>query len=253
MKIISYNVNGIRAAVTKGFDKWLTAENPDIICIQEIKALQEQVVTTFLDTLGYHHFWFSAQKKGYSGVAVFSKQKPDFVQLGMNNPIHDFEGRLIRCDFGDITHITAYFPSGTSGDERQKYKYIFLNDFEKYIQELKKSRPNIIISGDVNIAHTEIDINNPKRNSQTSGFLPDERAWVTKFLENGFIDSFRVFNSQPHQYSWWTYRANAREKNIGWRIDYHFVSESLRNRLTSASILNDVFHSDHCPIVVEIS
>lgn len=244
----SFNVNGLRAAIKRGFTDWLLDEKPDILCLQEIKASPDQLDLSFLPDQGYHHYWFPAEKKGYSGVAVFSKLKPDFVKLGMNHPEYDFEGRLIRTDYGDITHLAVYFPSGTSGDMRQAFKMKFLKDFDEYISKLRIERPNIIISGDINIAHKDIDINYPKKHTKMSGFLPEERAWVDQFLAKGFIDSFRVFNHQPEQYSWWTYRANAREKNLGWRIDYHLITDTLKIRLKQASIHADIFQSDHCPV-----
>lgn len=252
LKLFSYNVNGLRAAINKGFIEWVKTEKPDIIGLQEIKATPEQVDTSFLTELGYYHYWFPAEKKGYSGVAVFTKIKPDFVQLGMGLPDYDSEGRLIRADYGDITHLTVYFPSGTSGEVRQAFKMKFLDDFEGYVEELRKTRPNLIISGDVNIAHKEIDINFPKKHLQSSGFLPEEREWVDRFLAKGFTDSFRVFNALPNQYSWWTFRAQARAKNLGWRIDYHFVSNTLLGRLKNGQIHAGVVQSDHCPVSVEV-
>lgn len=251
-KIFSYNINGLRAAVTKGFDRWLAASGCDIICLQEIKATPDQLDMSYFEKEGYMHYWYPAEKKGYSGTALFTKIKPDLVKYGFGIREFDSEGRTIRSDFGDITHITAYFPSGTTGDIRQAFKMDFLRSFTAYINELKKERPNLIISGDMNIAHKDIDINYPSKHQNSSGFLPEEREWVDQFLSSGFVDSFRVFNNQPQQYSWWTYRAQARAKNLGWRIDYHFVSNELSGRLRSASILQDVIHSDHCPVVVEI-
>jgi len=252
MKIISYNVNGIRAALKKGFADWLLQENPDIICLQEIKANKEQVETNLISDLGYHLYWFSAQKKGYSGVAIFSKQKPDRVIKGIGIEKYDFEGRMIRADFGDFTLINSYFPSGTTGTVRQDFKMEYLADVQKFIDNLKKERPNIVLCGDYNICHKPIDINKPENKKGVSGFLPEEREWVTNFIENGFIDSFRMFDQSAEKYSWWSYRAGARPKNLGWRIDYHMVSETLRSKIIDAKILSDVVHSDHCPILIEL-
>jgi exodeoxyribonuclease-3 len=252
MTIFSFNVNGIRAAINKGFYEWFDTIKPDVLCLQEIKASPDQFDTEFFDKRGYKHYWFPAEKKGYSGVALISKIKPDFLEKGIRMPVYDSEGRIIRADFGDITIICAYFPSGTSGDDRQAVKMKFLTDIQQYLLNLKKIRPNLIISGDYNIAHKEIDINHPKKHVKMSGFLPEERAWFDQFLAKGFIDSFREFNHQSEQYSWWTYRASAREKNLGWRIDYHIVSEPLKNRLKGAAIHSDIFQSDHCPVSVEI-
>lgn len=251
--IISYNVNGIRAAAKKGFFDWLQTESPDVVCLQETKAQPDQLDDSFQKPEGYHTYWYSAQKKGYSGVAILTKEEPTHVEYGMGIEAYDFEGRVIRADFEDYSVISAYFPSGTSGEERQAIKEQFLADFIPYVNELKKTHPNLIISGDYNIAHTEIDIHNPVSNKKTSGFLPHERAWLTEFMESGFVDSFRKFNSDPHHYSWWSYRANARANNKGWRIDYHMVSEAFADHCTDASILPDVKHSDHCPIRVQIN
>lgn len=252
MKIISYNVNGIRAAINKGFADWLKSANPDLICIQETKAQEEQIDTELLNNLGYKAYIHSAEKKGYSGVAIFSKMEPDHVEIGCGIEYIDFEGRIIRADYGDISVMSVYIPSGSSGDLRQDLKMKFLGDFQKYIDDLKKDRPNLIISGDYNICHKAIDIHNPVSNKNTSGFLPEEREWLSGFIESGFVDTFRMFNEEPHNYSWWSYRANARANNKGWRIDYHMASESLRNRLKRAAILSEAKHSDHCPILVEI-
>lgn len=252
MKIISYNVNGIRSALSKGFDTWLAQELPDVIHIQETKADESQVDLSFLWNLGYKHAWFAAEKRGYSGVATFYKPEVDFVKKGIGIKEYDSEGRTLRLDFGDITLINSYFPSGTMGDSRQDVKERYLEDILSYLNDLRKERPNIILSGDFNICHTEIDINNPKRHKDCSGFLPNEREWIDRLIASGMTDGFRMFNTQPEQYSWWSYRAGSRAKNLGWRIDYHFVSNTIVDRVRSASILNQVVHSDHCPIVVEI-
>ncbi len=252
MKIVTYNVNGIRAAMSKGFVDWLRELNPDVVCLQEIKASPEQVGVFEFDELGYHHYWYPAQKKGYSGVAIFSKIKPNKVTYGCGTPAYDDEGRILRADFNGFSVMSVYHPSGSSGDERQAFKMKWLADYQNYINELKKTIPNLILSGDFNICHREIDIHNPKSNANTSGFLPEEREWMEQFINSGFVDSFRHFNKNPHQYSWWSYRAGARGKNLGWRIDYHLTSESLLNRLKSAEILPHVVHSDHCPVVLEL-
>ena len=252
-RIITYNVNGIRAALTKGFINWLKAANPDVLCLQEIKAQQEQVDIKLFEELGYkYHYWYSAQKKGYSGVAILSKQKPNNIVYGCGIDAYDAEGRVLRADFGDISVISAYHPSGSSGDERQAFKIQWLADFLKYINNLKKERPKLIISGDYNICHKAIDIHNPKSNANTSGFLPEERAWFDSFVATGFVDGFRYFNQEPHQYSWWSYRANSRAKNLGWRIDYNMVTENLSSQLKRSIILPDALHSDHCPVLLEI-
>lgn len=252
MKIISYNVNGIRAALNKGFADWLISANPDVICIQETKAQPDQIDTELLAGLGYKSFIHSATKKGYSGVAIFTKIDPDHVEIGCGIDYIDFEGRVIRADFGDVSVMSVYMPSGSSGDIRQEVKMKFLGDFQNYINELKKERPNLIISGDYNICHKAIDIHNPVSNKKTSGFLPEEREWVSAFIDSGFIDSFRAFNEEPHNYSWWSYRANARANNKGWRIDYHMATDTLKDRLKRAAILPEAKHSDHCPILLEI-
>ncbi|HOI32574.1 MAG: exodeoxyribonuclease III [Bacteroidales bacterium] len=253
MKIISYNVNGIRAAINKGFLDWLKAEAPDVICLQEIKAMHEQIPLLDFEAIGYHHFWFPAQKKGYSGTALLSKKQPDNVVYGMNLPQYDNEGRFLRADFGELSVVSIYHPSGSSGDERQAFKMQWLSDFQDYVLALRMERPKLILSGDYNICHQAIDIHDPVRNATVSGFLPEEREWMTGFLEQGFVDSFREMNKTPHNYSWWSYRANARANNKGWRIDYHMLSENLLPDLKSASILPDVKHSDHCPVVVELA
>ena len=252
MKVLSYNVNGIRAALNKGFAEWLKVSQADVICIQEIKALKEQVDTKVLEDLGYHHFWFSAQKKGYSGVAIFSKIKPNKVEYGSGIDHMDFEGRIIRADFDKVSIMSLYLPSRTNID-RLEYKFKFMDEFQDYINELKKEYPNLIICGDYNICHEAIDIHDPVRNKKVSGFLPEERAWLDGFINSGFIDSFRLLNSEPHHYSWWSYRANARNNNKGWRIDYAMVSEPLKENIKRSFILPEAKHSDHCPVGLELN
>ena len=251
MKIISYNVNGIRAAINKGFVDWLRESNIDVICIQETKANKEQVEINLLEKIGYHNYWFSAQKKGYSGVAIFSKKQPNNVIYGTKINHIDYEGRVIQVDYDDLSIISLYLPSGTNID-RLEYKFKFMKDFKEYIDDLKIRYPKLIICGDYNICHKEIDIHDPIRNKNVSGFLPEERQWLDKFINSGFIDSFRHLNSEPHNYSWWSYRANSRVNNKGWRIDYALVSESLKKNINNSFILNSVKHSDHCPVGVEI-
>ncbi|MEM8966870.1 MAG: exodeoxyribonuclease III [Bacteroidota bacterium] len=253
MKIISYNVNGIRAAIRKGFLDWLQEEEPEILCLQETKATPEQVPVSEIESLGYQTYWEVATvKKGYSGVAIFSKLEPRHVAIGMGVEKYDQEGRLIRADYDNFSVMSVYMPSGTMGDVRQAFKMQWLSDFQSYINELKQEKANLIISGDYNICHRPIDIHDPVRNKNTTGFLPEEREWVSGFIDSGFIDTFRFFNQEPNNYSWWSYRAGARQKNLGWRIDYHMASAPMKDRLTNASILPQVHHSDHCPIVVEI-
>ncbi|GAA0877423.1 exodeoxyribonuclease III [Algoriphagus jejuensis] len=252
MKLISYNVNGIRSAINKGFVDWLMLENPDIIGLQEIKAQEKDIDASRFRDMGYELYFNPAVKKGYSGVAIFTKIKPKSIKFGMGLNKYDDEGRMIQADFDGFSFNSSYFPSGTTGDIRQRFKYEFLDDIYGYFQDLRRENPQLILSGDYNICHKPIDIHNPISNKNTSGFLPDERAWMDKFTDSGFIDTFRHFNSRPHQYSWWSYRANSRSKNLGWRIDYHMATIALENRLKSAVILPDIIHSDHCPIMLEI-
>lgn len=251
-RIISYNVNGIRAAIKKDFTSWLKSADPDVLCIQETKAQPEQIDTELFKELGYNSFMVSAEKKGYSGVMILSKTEPDHIEEGCGIDYIDKEGRIIRADYGDLSIISVYIPSGSSGDIRQDIKMQFLDDFLKYITELRKTRPKLIISGDYNICHKAIDIHNPVSNKNSSGFLPEERAWVDDFVASGFIDTFRYFNEDPHHYTWWTYRMNARANNKGWRIDYHMATENLEQELKRAVILSEAKHSDHCPILVEL-
>ena len=250
--ILTYNVNGIRAALRKGFDKWLKDINPDIVCLQEIKANQDQFDESIFNDLGYYCYWNSAEKKGYSGVAILTKTKPRFIEYGCGIQNIDIEGRFIRADFEGYSVMSVYFPSGSSGDLRQAYKIYFLDRFQTYIDELKNTIPNLILCGDYNICHHAIDIHNPQRNKNTSGFLPEERKWFSNFCESGFIDAFRFFNKEPHNYTWWSYRSNARAKNLGWRIDYQIISEQLLPKLKRSEIVQSATHSDHCPVFLEI-
>jgi len=253
IEIISYNVNGIRAAIKKGFDNWVKESNCDIYCLQETKAHKEQVETDWLADLGYHQYWFSAEKKGYSGLAVFTKTAPKNVITGMDNALFDSEGRTMLLEFENFALLNVYFPSGSSGSVRQDVKMEFLEAFMPYAQHLTKKYKHLVVCGDYNIAHTEIDIHNPKSNKNSSGFLPEERNWLSQYLDNGFIDTFRLFNQTPHHYSWWSYRANARANNKGWRIDYITATKIMKDRLLDAQILPNVKHSDHCPIYLKIS
>ncbi len=252
MKIISYNLNGIRSAISKGLLTWLEQESPDVFCVQETKAQADQIDTLAFAELGYHTFAHSAEKKGYSGVAIFSKREPDRVVAGMGVPVFDAEGRVLRADFADLTVVCVYVPSGTTGDIRQAFKMQFLDAFLNYLNTLRQTRENIIVCGDYNICHKPIDINHPERQVGVSGFLPEEREWLDQLEASGMIDSFRLFDTSPERYSWWSYRFRARERNAGWRIDYHWVSQPLRSRIMGADILTDAQHSDHCPVMVEI-
>lgn len=252
MKVISYNVNGIRAAIKKGFLDWLKAANPDVICIQETKAQKEQLDLQLFEDIGYpYHYWFSAQKKGYSGVAVLSKHEPNKVTYGTGIETMDFEGRNLRLDFDDFSVMSLYLPSGTNS-LRLDFKLNYMAEFQEYVNQLKKELPNLLICGDYNICHEAIDIHNPIQNKNTSGFLPVEREWIDQFIKNGFVDTFRHLNKEPHHYSWWSYRANSRNNNKGWRIDYCMASEPLISNIKRAYILPEAKHSDHAPIGLEL-
>lgn len=251
-KIVSYNVNGIRAAMKKDWLDWVKSVDPDIVCIQETKAQKDQLEINEFERAGYKTFWNSAEKKGYSGVSIFAKNEPDHIEYGCGIEKYDKEGRILRADYGDFSVLSCYFPSGSSGDVRQEFKMEFLVDFQKYIDQLKKERPNLLISGDVNICHEPIDIHNPVSNKNSSGFLPEEREWMSGFLDSGFVDSFRHLNKDPHHYTWWSYRFSARKKNLGWRIDYHLISEDLLPALNRSVILPEAVHSDHCPILIDL-
>ncbi len=252
-KIASYNVNGIRAAIKKDLVGWIKSYQPDVLCIQETKAQAEQIDNSIFEELSYKCFWHSAVKKGYSGVGILSKTTPDHVEYGMGIEKYDDEGRFMRADYGDISIISVYHPSGSSGAERQAFKMQWLDDFTDYILKLQETRNKLIINGDYNICRLWIDIHNPTKQQKTSGFLPEEREWFKNFINKGFIDSFREFNSEEHNYSWWSYRGGARARNKGWRIDYNIVTENLKDLLINASIHADAKQSDHCPVSIEIN
>ncbi|MBN4084813.1 exodeoxyribonuclease III [Flavobacteriaceae bacterium AH-315-B10] len=251
MKIISYNVNGIRAALKKDFIGWLKSANPDVICLQEIKALKEQLDLDVFIEAGYkYNYWYSAQKKGYSGVAILCKTEPNHIEFGTGITSMDFEGRNLRVDYDEVSIMSMYLPSGTNS-QRLEFKFNYMDEIQEYLITLRKRIPNLVVCGDYNICHEEIDIHNPKMKN-VSGFLPEEREWLGRFINSGFIDSFRYLNSDSQQYSWWSYRANSRANNKGWRLDYAMVAKPLQENIKRAVILSDAVHSDHCPILVEI-
>ena len=236
----------------KGCIDWLNITKPDILCLQETKAMKEQVDVALIEKQGYHHYWFSAEKKGYSGVAIFSKKNPVNISYGSGISHMDFEGRILRLDFEKLSVMSLYLPSGTNIN-RLDYKFKFMDEFRVYIDNLKLKFPNLIICGDYNICHQAIDIHDPIRNKTVSGFLPEERDWLNRFINSGFVDSFRFLNPEPNQYTWWSYRANARKNNKGWRIDYALVSESLKKNISKSFILSEAYHSDHCPVGLELT
>lgn len=252
MKIISYNINGIRAAMKKGLVDYLKESKPDVVCFQELKAMAEQFDVSAFEDLGYYCHWHSAEKKGYSGVGLLSLNQPDKVVIGCGNEQFDTEGRVIRADFGDLSIYSAYFPSGTSGEARQAVKYKFLDYMNEFMKNQLEERPKTILCGDYNIANHPIDIHDPVRNKNTSGFLPEERAWLTAFFEEQMRDPFRELHPEKVKYSWWSYRARARENNKGWRIDYNAVSPELLGRVKACDMDNEAYHSDHCPVVLEL-
>lgn len=251
MKIISYNVNGIRAALNKGFIDWLKSANPDVVCLQEIKAMEEQLDLTLFEEAGYkHHYWYSAQKKGYSGVAILSKTKPNHVEYGTGIETMDFEGRNLRVDFDNVSIMSMYLPSGTNLD-RLDFKLNYMAEIQDYVTNLHETIPNLVVCGDYNICHEAIDIHNPKMKN-VSGFLPVEREWIGSFINSGLIDSFRLLNPDRVEYTWWSYRANARANNKGWRLDYAMVTKPLQEKIKRSVILTEAKHSDHCPILLEL-
>lgn len=253
MLLYSWNVNGIRAATKKGFADWLQKESPDIVCLQEVKAELNQVPKEVLEVEGYHLEWNPAQRKGYSGVATFTKKKPKAVHRGMGIERFDSEGRILRHEFPQFDLFNVYFPNGTSGPERLQYKMEFYDAFLQHCEDLRGEGKKLIICGDVNTAHQAIDLKNPKQNEKNSGFLPEERAWVDKFVSHGYVDTFRNLHpDEPGHYSWWTYRSDARARNIGWRIDYFYVTQDLVKQVEEAFITPEVMGSDHCPIGLKL-
>ncbi|MBX0291769.1 exodeoxyribonuclease III [Hymenobacter sp. HSC-4F20] len=252
MNIITYNVNGLRSALSKGLVEWVQEADPDVLCLQEIKAGREALDVSALTALGYYAYLHPAQKPGYSGVATFSKQRPVAVVEGCGNPLYDTEGRVLRLDFPTCSVLNVYMPSGTSGAERQTFKVACLHFFRQYVRELRAAgTAPLIIGGDFNCCQREIDLHNPKANQQSPGFTPEERQWFQDFLADGYADSFRHHHGDaPGHYSWWTYRAGARARNVGWRLDHLLVDETLRPRIREAHLLRDVVHSDHCPAQV---
>ena len=253
MKIITFNVNGVRSALNKGLREWLIRENPDIVCLQEVKLADSSLVEPVFQDLGFYTYWYPAVKPGYSGVAILSKIPVNQVVKGFGHDLHDQEGRVILAHFDRFRLISAYFPSGTTGDVRQEVKYRFLDDFFTYANALRQEGTPLLICGDVNICHREIDIHNPRTNAKSSGFLPEERAWVDTFIDAGFVDTFRYKVKDPHHYTWWTYRAGARAKNLGWRIDYIFAANIQAEALHHVHIHNDVYMSDHCPVSLDLN
>lgn len=253
MRLISFNVNGIRAIEKKGFFDWVHKESPDVLCLQETKAHKEQLSDKILNQEGYDSYWTDCQvKKGYSGVAVYTKIKPNQVEHGIGIPEFDDEGRIIKLHFDDFILFNVYFPNGGRGNTRVPYKMRFYDAFYKHCQNLLSEGKKVIVTGDVNTAHREIDLARPKNNEKNTGFLPEEREWVSQFIELGFHDTFRMFEKGPDNYTWWDYKTRARDRNVGWRIDYFFVSDNMKNQVKHAGIMNDVMGSDHCPVFIDL-
>ena len=252
MKLISWNVNGIRACLQKGFIDYLKKEQPDVLCVQEIKAYIGDLTEEILHPAGYYSVWSPAKRRGYSGVAAFFKEKPINMGAGFGIEKYDIEGRVVWAEFENFILFNVYFPNGQKDDERLKYKLDFYKDFFSHVNKIKESGKNVIICGDYNTAHKEIDLANPKANESYSGFLPVERAWMDKIISFGYVDTFRHFNHESGQYSWWTYRFGARNRNIGWRIDYFFVNKEFLSKVKQAFIQKDILGSDHCPVGIEI-
>lgn len=253
MRLISFNVNGIRAISKKGFFDWVQEESPDVLCIQETKAHPDQLTQEILSPAGYHSYWASAEKKGYSGVAVYTKSEPKSVEIGLGIDEFDREGRTLVLDFGDFLLYNIYYPNGGAGNKRVPFKMRYYDAFLEHVEERRQSGRHVVVCGDVNTAHTEIDLARPKSNEKTTGFLPEEREWVSRFLDTGYIDTFRHFHTEPDHYTWWDYKTRARERNVGWRIDYFFVNQEFLPQLKSACIYQDVMGSDHCPVGIDIT
>ena len=252
IRILSWNVNGLRAVYKKGFLDWFATEQPDILCLQETKASEEQIPDELKQIQNYHAYWASAEKKGYSGVGLLSGKKPFHVKTGFGIERFDSEGRTLVADYGDFVLFNVYFPNGKASEERLQYKMDFYASFLSHVDNLRKEGKRIIVCGDVNTAHREIDLARPRENETISGFLPQERAWIDDLLSHGFIDTFRMFHQDGGHYTWWHLISRARERNVGWRIDYFFVSENLKDNIRSAFILPEVMGSDHCPIGIEL-
>lgn len=249
IRLLSWNVNGIRAAYKKGFVDWVKKESPDILCIQETKAHPDQLTDSLLNIDGYtSHFSSSIVKKGYSGVAIYTKPEPDRIENGIGISKFDDEGRIIIADYKSFILINIYYPNGKARAERLQYKMDFYDAFLVFADKLVKKGKKLVICGDVNTAHKEIDLARPKENSKISGFLPIEREWMDSFFSHGYVDTFRMFNDKPEQYTWWDQQSRARERNVGWRIDYFFVSDNLKKNVKDAFIMPDVMGSDHCPV-----
>ena len=253
MKLLTWNVNGIRASLKNGFEDWFRSEKADMICLQEIKAFREQLEPQTVTPKGYQSFWHSAQKPGYSGVAVFTKIEPLDVQEGIGVSEIDNEGRVLILHYPQFTLMNCYFPNSQREHTRLDYKLFFCDEILKYSEKLKKQKKNLILCGDLNIAHKEIDLKNPKANENNAGFLPEERAWMDRYLQNGYVDTFRHFDSSPGNYTWWSYRPGVREKNIGWRLDYFVVNAEFAPQLKSVVHQTHVRGSDHCPVQLKLS
>jgi len=253
MRILSWNVNGLRAAHKKGFLDWLLNEKPDVLCIQELRAMEEQLPLDVKEIEGYYSYFCSAERKGYSGVALYTNIEPQSVTRGFGVERFDREGRTLMADYGDFVLLSVYFPNGGSSEERFQYKLEFYEAFLDHVEGLREQGRQIVICGDVNTAHKEIDLAEPEKHKNVSGFLPEERAWIDKLLDKGYIDTFRMFNDEPGHYTWWDYKVRSRQRNLGWRIDYFFVSDGFKSSVESAYILSDVMGSDHCPIGIDIS
>jgi exodeoxyribonuclease-3 len=253
IKLLSWNVNGIRAVHKKNALDWFYAQKPEILCIQETKAQKEQLPEALTAVDGYNAYFVSAEKKGYSGVALYTSIKPKDIKTGFGINKFDSEGRILIADYDKFVLFNIYFPNGKQSKERLKYKLDFYDAFLDYANKLKDAGKNIIVCGDVNTAHKEIDLARPKENEKVSGFLPEERAWIDKFLADGYLDTFRMFNDKPEQYTWWDMKTRARDRNIGWRIDYFYISQSLKTKVKSGFILPEIMGSDHCPLGIELA
>lgn len=252
IKLISWNVNGIRAAAKKGLLDWIKKESPDVFCIQETKAWEEQLDDSIKNIPGYYSYFSQAYRKGYSGVAVYTKEEPKSIKRGFGVEEFDNEGRTLILEYELFTLFNIYFPNGKKDAVRLKYKLDFYDAFQTYAVNLKRKGKKLVVCGDVNTAHKEIDLARPKANEKTSGFLPEERAWIDRFLSEGFYDTLRLFTDKGEIYTWWDMITRARVRNVGWRIDYFFISDNLKNNITNAFTMPNVMGSDHCPVGIEL-